>query len=46
MGSSRELYHVLNTMKQVPEAYLRDDKSVKKKDMKEFLDLYLKRLSG
>ena len=46
MGNPKELYHVINTTKHVPEAYMREDKSVKKKDMKEFYDIYLKRLSG
>ena len=46
MGSCKELYHVINATKKIPEAYLREDKSVKKKDMKEFYDLYIKRLAG
>jgi hypothetical protein len=30
-GDVRELYHVINKDKKMPEAYFRDDKSVKKK---------------
>jgi len=33
-GDPRQLYHVISTTKNVPEAFLREDKSVKKKDMK------------
>ena len=46
MGNPKELYHVINQTKKIPEAFLREDKSVKKKDIKEFYDLYIKRLSG
>ena len=46
VGDQRELYHVINKTRHIPEAYQREDKSVKKKDMKEFYELFYRKISG
>jgi hypothetical protein len=46
IGDNRELYHVINADKHIPEAYFREDKSVKKKTLKEFYDIFYERMKG
>lgn len=46
IGDTRELYHVINADKFIPEAYFREEKSVKKKTMNEFYDEFYKRMKN
>lgn len=45
VGDSKELYHIINKH-DLPETYLREDKSVKKKTMVEFYKQFEDRMSG
>lgn len=45
VGDSKELYHIINKH-DLPETYLRQDKSVKKKTMVEFYKQFEDRMSG
>ena len=45
VGDQRELYHVINK-KNIPETFLREDKSVRKKTIADFYDLFYDRMNS
>ena len=45
IGDPKEIYHVINS-KHIPQTFMREDRSVKKKEFKDFYQLFYKRISG